>query len=73
MGDRAVRTRYFDFTVKHFHEALQGEHGFDLSYTWTKTVLQSRGLVRVAPKQVTMPTAGIRSVFTFDAAIFCRL
>ena len=40
------RTRYFDFTVKHFHEALQAEHGFDLSYTWTKTVLQSRGLVR---------------------------
>src|ERR1700757_2269754 len=34
------RTRYWDFTVKHFHEALQAEHGFALSYTWTKTVLQ---------------------------------
>jgi transposase len=45
------RTRYFDFTVKHFHEALQAEHGFNLSYTWTKTVLQSRGLVRMAPKR----------------------
>ena len=45
------RTRYFDFTVKHFHEALQAEHGFNLSYTWTKTVLQRRGLVRVAPKR----------------------
>lgn len=45
------RTRYWDFTVKHFHEALQGEFGFDLSYTWTKTVLQRRGLVRVAPKR----------------------
>ena len=22
------RTRYWDFTVKHFHEALQAEHGF---------------------------------------------
>ena len=42
------RTRYWDFTVKHFHEALQAEHGFRLSYTWTKAVLQSRGLVRVA-------------------------
>jgi transposase len=45
------RTRYFDFTAKHFHEALQAEHGFDLSYTWTKTVLQSRGLVGIARKR----------------------
>jgi len=45
------RTRYFDFTVKHFHEALQAEHGFDLSYTWTKTVLQQRGQVRVATQR----------------------
>lgn len=45
------RTRYFDFTVKHFHEALQAEHGFDLSYTWTKTMLQQRGLVRVASQR----------------------
>lgn len=46
------RTRYFDFTVKHFHEALRAEHpGFDLSYTWTKTALQSRGLVPVASKR----------------------
>src|SRR6516162_2574149 len=40
------RTTYWDFTVKHFHEALQAEHGFRLGYTWTKAVLQSRGLVR---------------------------
>ena len=45
------RTRYWDFTVKHFHEALQAEHGFRLSYTWTKTVLQSRGLVAIAPRR----------------------
>jgi hypothetical protein len=44
------RTRYWDFTVKHFHEALQAEHGFALGYTWTKTVLQSRGLVAIAPR-----------------------
>src|SRR5689334_18701739 len=44
------RTRYWDFTVKHFHEALQAEHGFALGYTWTKTVLQSRaGGDRTAP------------------------
>ena len=45
------RTRYWDFTVKHFHEALQAEHGFGLGYTWTKAVLQSRGLVRAASKR----------------------
>jgi transposase len=45
------RTRYFDFTVKHFHEALCAEHSFDLSYTWTKTVLQQRGLVPVSAKR----------------------
>ena len=27
------RTRYFDFTVKHFHERLVSEHKFELGYT----------------------------------------
>ncbi len=45
------RTRYFDFTVKHFHEALCAEHDFRYGYTWTKSVLQSRGLVPVATKR----------------------
>ena len=44
------RTRYFDFTVKHFHEELE-KQGFEYGYTWTKSVLQSRGLVRRAPKR----------------------
>lgn len=43
-------TRYYDFTVKHFHEELR-KRGFDLSYTWTKSVLQQRGLVRPAPRR----------------------
>ena len=43
-------TRYFDFTVKHFHEELR-KAGFNLSYTWTRTILQQRGLVRAAPKR----------------------
>ena len=38
-------TRYFDFTVKHFHEEL-AKRGFVYSYTWTKMVLQRSGLVR---------------------------
>jgi transposase len=43
-------TRYFDFTVKHFHEKLP-EHGVHRSYTWTKNVLQEWGLVRKARRR----------------------
>jgi transposase len=43
--------RYWDFTVMHFHEALQAEHGFRLGYSWTKALLQNRRLIRVAPKR----------------------
>ena len=43
------RTRYFDFTAKHFHEALRAEKpAFALSYTWTKSLLQQRGLIGIA-------------------------
>jgi len=45
------RTRYFDFTVKHFHERLRAEHRFELSYSWTKRILQDAGLVKRAPKR----------------------
>ena len=45
------RTRYWDFTAKHFHERLVAEHKFELGYTWTKRVLQDAGLVRRAPKR----------------------
>ena len=45
------RTRYFDFTVKHFHERLRAEHKFELGYSWTKRILQDAGLVKPAPKR----------------------
>jgi winged helix-turn helix protein len=50
------RTRYFDFTAKHFHAAVHGRPMADgklfvRSYTWTKSVLQLRGLVSKAPKR----------------------
>jgi hypothetical protein len=50
------RTRYFDFTAKHFHEAIQGRvmadgTPFARGYTWTKSVLQQRGLITRAPKR----------------------
>ena len=39
------RERYFDFSVRHFHEKLRKEHGIALSYTWVKKALQASGLV----------------------------
>lgn len=50
------RTRYFDFTAKHFHEAVSHARmtngkPFERSYTWTKSVLQSRGLTRKAKRR----------------------
>ena len=37
--------KYFDFSVRHFHEKLQQEHGIGLSYSWVKQALQGAGLV----------------------------
>jgi len=45
------RTRYWDFTAKHFHEHLVRHHGFEYGYTWTKRVLQEAGLVRRAKRR----------------------
>lgn len=44
-------TRYWDFTAKHFHEALVERHGFTRSYNWTRLVLQSHGRLRKAPRR----------------------
>lgn len=43
-------TRYFDFTVQHFHEQLAG-HGISRSYSWTKARLQEAGHVARARKR----------------------
>ena len=45
------RTRYWDFTAKHFHEHLVRDHGFKLGYTWTKSHLQKAGLVEKAKRR----------------------
>jgi len=45
------RTRYWDFTAKHFHEHLVRDHGFKLGYTWTKLRLQEAGLVKKAKRR----------------------
>jgi transposase len=44
-------TRYFDFTVKHFHEKLTSEHAIGRSYTWTKNVLQTAGVIARAKRR----------------------
>ena len=36
---------YFDFSVRHFHEKLQEDHGIEMSYSWVKQALQGAGLV----------------------------
>ena len=45
------RGRYSGFTAKHFHEHLVRDHHFAWGYTWTKTFLQSRGLLERAPRR----------------------
>ena len=44
-------TRYTGWTVKHFHERWQQEHGGTRSYTWTKKTLQAAGHVVRAPRR----------------------
>jgi transposase len=43
---RLYADQYRGFNVKHFHEFAQREHGLQYGYTWTKNVLEQKGLVR---------------------------
>jgi transposase len=45
------REKYFDLSVRHFHEKLREEHGLIYSYTWVKLLLQGAGLVAKARKR----------------------
>lgn len=45
------RERYFDFSVRHFHEKLREQHGISYGYTCIKRLLQEAGLVLRAPKR----------------------
>jgi transposase len=44
-------TRYTGWTVKHFHERWQREHGGTRSYSWTKKTLHAAGHVARAPRR----------------------
>ena len=46
---RLRRERYADFSIQHFWEKATEQHGFQLSYTWTRLVLQTAGLAPKAP------------------------
>jgi transposase len=43
---RLYRERYRGFSVKHFHEFAQADHGLKYGYTWTKRTLENAGLVK---------------------------
>ena len=44
-------TQYWDYTAKHFHEKLTGEHNYELSYNWVRLMLQENGRIEVAPRR----------------------
>ena len=48
---RLYREKYFDFSVRHFHEKLREEHGIAYSYTCIKLLLQGAGQVMKARKR----------------------
>ena len=41
--------QYRGFSVQHFYDHAVERHGFRLSYTWTRLILQEAGLVEKAP------------------------
>jgi hypothetical protein len=48
---RLFREKYFDFSVRHFHEKLREQHGITYSYTCIKRLLQAAHLVHKADKR----------------------
>jgi len=46
---RLKEKEYPDYSIQHFYEQVTGKHGFKLSYTSTRRVLQEAGLVAKAP------------------------
>src|SRR3569832_315646 len=42
---RLYKEPYYDLNIRHIHEKLRDEHGFELCYTWVQKALQGAGLV----------------------------
>src|SRR4051812_40306143 len=49
--------RYFNLSVRHFHEKLRTEHEIRLSYSWVKQALQGRGTGEEAQEARLTPEA----------------
>jgi Homeodomain-like domain len=45
------RTHHMGWNVRHFHQHIQKQYGFRWGYTWTKTQLQTAGLVERAARR----------------------
>lgn len=43
---RLYQEKYFDLSMRHFHEKLREEEGIELSYSWVQQALQGAGLVK---------------------------
>lgn len=43
---RLYQEKYFDLSMRHFHEKLREHEGIELSYTWVQQALQGAGLVK---------------------------
>ena len=50
MVTKLYNDKYQGFSVKHFHEFLELEHGLHRSYSWTRNTLSSAQLVRPAKR-----------------------
>src|SRR5215469_9474492 len=53
-GERVLalyQEKYFDYSVRHFHEKLGKEHQIQVSYSWVKQALQGAGLVKRRSKR----------------------
>src|SRR5215472_12463974 len=53
-GERVLalyQEKYFDSSVRHFHEKLGKEHQIQVSYSWVKQALQGAGLVKRRSKR----------------------
>lgn len=51
--ERLYKERYYDFNAKHFHEKLTKIHKKQVSYSWTKKLLQSKKLMDTGKKKAT--------------------
>ena len=60
--------RYFDLSVRHFHEKLGEEHGIGISYSWVKQALQGAGLIQKRGRRGAAPATSATATASGDDA-----